>query len=260
MKRSTDTLSSVRNTVKILKEYTKDDAELGITELSKRTGLTKSSVNRIIQTLYDEDVLYKNPRTHKYRLGITIFELGSVVYNELSIGQIAIPIFEKIKDKVRGDIHVVTYDKGDIVYLQRIPERLRALIHIGGRIRSHGTAAGKLLLAYQEAEEIDRVLQNELVAYTNRTITSSKELKSELDRIKSNGYSVSIGEFIEGICSIAVPIYNDSKKVIAAISLTRENMTPTNAKITELVNQLKMCSRLITENMVINDYNNSIDL
>jgi len=256
MKQNTNFLTTVKKTVQILKEFTKGHTELGITEISRRTGFSKSAVNRIIQTLYEEEVLYRNPQNHKYRLGLAFFVMGSVVYNELAIGQIAISILQKLKIQLKGNLYVVVYDRGEIIYLQIIPESMQLVKEIGARNPPHATAGGKLLLAHQSQKELDRVLDQKLLSYTKRTKTDRNELLQELEQIKKNGYAVAIGEFREGVSSIAVPIYNDFNKVVAALSLTRKDVLLTKTQIADIVSELKLCSRLITEKMIYNIYNN----
>lgn len=248
------TLSTVRNTIRLLQEFSKGEPELGITELSRRLGLTKSAVYRIVKTLEEEKVVYKNAKTNKYQLGLKMFEIGSVIFNEMEISQVAIPMIEKVKSKLAGDIHLATYDQGDIIYLLRLGQKKKTWLKIGRRIRSHTNAAGKLLLAFQEDEEIQRVISTNLEKYTHKTITCPATLLKELKKIRTKGYATSAEEFVENVYSIAVPIYNDSGTVIAAISLTRETPFP-EYQTKEIVRELQLCSKLITENMGVNRYN-----
>jgi DNA-binding IclR family transcriptional regulator len=172
----------------------------------------------------------------------------------MEISQVAIPMIEKVKSKLSGDIHMATYDQGDIIYLLRLGNQKKNWLKIGRRVRSHATAAGKLLLAFQSDEEIQRVTASNLDKYTNKTITCASILMKEIKKIRTAGYATSAEEFIENVYSIAVPIYNDSGVVIAAISLTRESPFP-SSKIKEIVRELQLCSKLITENMGVNLYN-----
>src|SRR5712692_1442038 len=96
MAKSHETLSSVHNAIRILREFSQDTPDLGVTELSRRLGLSKSSVFRLTRTLRDAQLLQKNQKTRKHHLGLTAFEIGAVVYHKMEICQVARPLLEKM--------------------------------------------------------------------------------------------------------------------------------------------------------------------
>ncbi|KIL35474.1 hypothetical protein SD71_13195 [Cohnella kolymensis] len=246
-------LSSIHNAFKILREFSQDDPELGVIELSRRTGLSKSSVSRIVQTLCKEHVLQKNIDTRKYRLWLTAFELGSVVYHELEVCRVGLPVLKKMMESTPGVIQLVVYDRGSIVFLLKLPEDDEAQIFnsMGVRVPCHCTASGKILLAFQDELEINRVLKEKMKSYTKKTITTGEQLSIELQKIKQTGYALSREEFKIGVSSVAVPVYDDLNRVIAAINVTRPTQLLSSAEIDNVLKEMKYCSRLITERVGI---------
>lgn len=246
-----ESLSSVHNAMRILKEFNKKESELGISELSLRLGLAKSTVFRLVKTLRDNHIIEQNKRTQKYHLGIAAFELGFTIYHESQLRMIAMPFLEKLVNSVRKTVHLGVYDLGGVVYLSKIaPENDHqgTISKIGKRVPSYCTSAGKVLLAYQDQDEIERVMQD-LVVFTPRTVTSIDKLVEQLEEIKQKGYVVSREEMKEGITSVAVPVFNDSKEVIASISLAGNNNHFYPSQVNKYVEEMKMYSRLITEQM-----------
>lgn len=255
MSKQSETLSSVHNAMRILKEFTLEQPELGISELSSRLGLAKSTVFRLVKTLSENNLVEQNVKNQKYHLGIAAFELGFTVYHEMELRTVALPLLDRLMKSIRRTVHLGVYENGGILFLcKRIAEDHHGTVSkIGRRVPSHCTASGKLLLAYQNEEELERFYAQELKAYTRKTITSRDELQEQLEQVRQKGYAVCHEELKEGICSAAVPVYNDEKQVIAAVSVTGvpQQFFPTSVQT--YVQEMKTCSRLITERMVFDN-------
>ncbi|MED4602823.1 IclR family transcriptional regulator [Paenibacillus validus] len=244
-------LSSVYNAIRILREFTLEDEELGITELSQRLGLAKSTIFRLVNTLYGNNLVEKNMHTHKYHLGIGAFELGFAAYHRNELRLIAYPLLNKLMSTVREAVHLAVYDHGEIVFLSKmVPDYHQGTVSkIGKRIPSYCSASGKVLLANQSEQEIDRVIQQGLYRHTPKTITDGQTLTEHLRDVLKNGYAIGLSEYNESVCSIAVPVYNDTGQVIAAISLAMIKSYLYPAQIQNYVKELKTYSRLITERL-----------
>ena len=65
-------LSSVTTAVRLLKTFSEKDVEIGISALSKRLGVSKSTVHRLATTLVAEGLLEQNPETERYHLGVAL--------------------------------------------------------------------------------------------------------------------------------------------------------------------------------------------
>src|SRR3569623_1450430 len=89
----------------------------------------------------------------------------------------------------------------------------------GQRLPVHAGAASKLLLAYEPEAEIDRWLARPLVAFTSRTITDPKRLRTELARTRRLGWAHDKGENAPSILAYAAPVFDKTGKLVAAISV-----------------------------------------
>ena len=78
-------LSPVTSALLLLKEYSGTEGELGISNLAKRLGLAKSTVHRLVVTLAAEGFLEQNPDSGRYRLGVALFELGTMVRRRMDV-------------------------------------------------------------------------------------------------------------------------------------------------------------------------------
>ncbi|GAX91342.1 IclR family transcriptional regulator [Effusibacillus lacus] len=252
MAKGQETLSSVQNAMRILQEFSKEEPELGISELSNRLGLAKSTVFRLIRTLSEAHLVQQNKKSQKYQLGLGAFVLGSAVYHKMEIRKVALPYLEKLMKSTNKVVRLGVYDQGGVVYLCKLPEdqETRMFSSIGRRVPSYCTAVGKLLLACQSEQEITRVVEGDLKAFTPNTITCRHQLRNQLKEIKQKGYAVTYEETKKGICSVAVPVYNDFNEVISAISVTGSKPHFLPAQIQNYVKEMKMYSRLISEQLI----------
>lgn len=253
MSKGKESLSSVTNALKLLNEFSIEERELGISELSIRLGLAKSTVFRLMKSLREAKLVEKNEETKKYFLGIGAFELGFKVYHSLEIRKIALPYMEQLMERTRKVVRLAMYDKGGVVYLaNRKPnDDELTMSDIGNRAPSYCTAVGRILLAHQSSQEINRVLSGNLEAYTDNTKTDPEEIKTELQKVIKSGYAITHGEMRQNVGSLAVPIYNDFGKVVGSLSLTGPQSYFNSFAMTNYLKELQTYSRLISENLGI---------
>ncbi|MBA5730151.1 hypothetical protein HW423_10180 [Aerococcaceae bacterium INB8] len=79
---------------------------------------------------------------------------------------------------------------------------------IGMKNPVHATSTGKVLLAYSDEETIEKAINFPHSAFTEHTITNPNQLKKELSKVRSQGYSFSVGELTENNYSLAFPVLN----------------------------------------------------
>ena len=181
--RAHSTLSSVANAARLLKEFSKGNRELGVTELSRRLGVGKSTAHRLVNTLTEERLLEQDPDTGAYRLGLAMYELGTSVYWHTDLHEACTPVLEQLRNASKETVQVAVLDGREVVYIERreSPQTLRLFGRVGHRNDAHCTSTGKLLLACLSAEELDTTLRGwRLPSKTPHTITTIEGLRREL--------------------------------------------------------------------------------
>jgi IclR family KDG regulon transcriptional repressor len=214
-------LSSVASALRLLKAFSEEEIEIGISDLSKRLGVAKSTVHRLAVTLVSEGMLEQNPDSGKYRLGIGLFRLGSLVRRRMNVSNEARPLLRELREKVNETVHLAVLDGSEIMYVYNLEstQAIRMRSDVGVRKPAYCTAEGQAILAFQPPEIVERVIQDGLVARTPQTITDGPTLKKVLESIRQRGCAIEDEESELGMRCIAAPIRNDLGDVVAAMGL-----------------------------------------
>ena len=214
-------LSSVANAIRLTKTFSENDAEMGISALASRLGLAKSTVHRLATTLVEYDILEQNRESGKYRLGLALFELGTLVRRKMDAASGAQEQIHALADSSGETVQLAILDHLSVLYIRVRESRqaVRMSQGLGSRAPAHCTSVGKALLAFQGAEIVDQVIANGLTRYTPNTITEGAALKAELAAIRQKGYAIDDEEIEVGLRCVAAPIRDHTGRVTAAISV-----------------------------------------
>jgi DNA-binding IclR family transcriptional regulator len=214
-------LSSVANAIGLLKAFSDESYEMGITELAHRLGLAKSTIHRLAATLVETGMLEQNPETEKYRLGFTTFELGALARRKMDVSTEAKAGLMALREKTGETVHLAIVDASEIVYINYLESRsaVRISSAIGLRKPIHCTAEGKAILAFQLRENGDRLKTLSLDARTPKTITDPLALTKELAIVRAQGFAIDDEESEVGMRCIAAPIHDENGHVTAAVGV-----------------------------------------
>ncbi|MES0856318.1 IclR family transcriptional regulator [Geobacillus sp. G4] len=248
MKKMVDTLSSVKNGLRVLRLFSAETPELGVTEMAKQLGLHKTTVHRLVTVLEKEGFLEQNKKTRKYRLGLSVLHLSGVVDLHTEMFKDAVPILEALMEEANEAVHLSVLEDDRIVYLYKIecPHPVRLLSYIGRSNPCTCTSSGKVILAFSPQTTVENVIRHGLPKYGPNSVTDRNELISQLAAIRRQGYAVCIDELHEGATSIAAPIRDYSGEVVAAVSIVGPNQRITRANIPWLVNLACQAARDIS--------------
>lgn len=218
---TTSYLQSVKNALRILRAFTLEQPKRSIRELSNELNISKSSVQRSLATLASEGFVKKDPITRQYELGVSVLELSTIVLNDLDLHTEARPIVKRLVQEVNETAHIAVLENYQTVYLSKTEsnEAPSIITHSGRQNPAYCTSSGKLLLAYSDSDTVEKVLSEELIPYTEHTITDKTELREHLSEIYRKGYSISNEELRTGITAISAPIRNHNNQVIAAVNI-----------------------------------------
>lgn len=214
-------LSSVATAIRLLKAFSEDEVEIGISTLSKRLGIAKSTVHRLAVTLVSEGLLEQDQETGRYRLGLALFRLGALVRRRMSISGEARPYLFQLRAKTDETVHLAILDGTEIMYVYDLEssQAIRMRSDLGGRKPAYCTAEGQAILAFEPSDVVERVIAKGLPPRTPQTITTPEGLRRALDAVRQRGCAIEDEESEIGMRCIAAPIRDDAGEVIAAVGL-----------------------------------------
>lgn len=192
-----------------------------MTELSKALGLGKSTVHRLLTSLAARGYVRKNLENDRYRLGLKAFEVGSRALGQLTVRESVAPFLRSLAAASRETVHLGVLDGWEVVYVDKMEslQILQMYSAIGRRAPVHCTALGKILLAFQPEEEVERFLRRRLRPYTPLTIVDPDKLREELERIRTAGIAIDNEEFEIGLKCVAAPVRDFGGRVVASLGI-----------------------------------------
>jgi IclR family pca regulon transcriptional regulator len=220
------TSQSLERGLAILSSFRSDRPLLGVSELSRQIGLTRSTTHRYVATLAKLGYLQQDGPTKKYRLGPRVLDLGFSAIHSMELREISAPHLQLLSDETGYTVNMAVLDGTDIVYVERCRSALagqRAIdlnLHVGSRLPAYCTSMGKVLLAFLPAEERKAVLDDTRLQQRGpNTLTARAALEGELERVRANGLAINNEELAYGLRSIAAPVFTQGGEIAAAINL-----------------------------------------
>jgi IclR family acetate operon transcriptional repressor len=225
--------------------------ELGLSELSARTGVSKPSAFRVLTTLETRGYVAKDAAHRKYRPGPRLIALSCSVVSGLSVVQHARPVIERLHAEFGETVNLGALSDGEVLYLDMLESTLglRMAARVGARDPLHSTALGKALLAAMPADDLGRLLgRYRWVRRTRRTITTRAALERELALVRERGYAIDDGENEDGARCVGVAI-RDARRPLAALSVSGPASRLPGSRIRQIGEQLKVAASEIAQRM-----------
>jgi len=219
--RALQRLSSVAMAVRLLKAFSEDEAEIGVTAMSRRLGVAKSTVYRLATTLVSEGMLEQNPETERYRLGMSLFGLGALVRQRMNVSTEGRPHLFDLRAATNETVHLAILEGSEIMYVLNLEsnQAIRMRADLGSRKPAFCTAEGLAMLAFQPEDLVLRVLNAGFQSRTPHTLTDPKLWREALHEVRHRGYAVEDEQSEIGMRSIAAPIRDSSRRVVASVGL-----------------------------------------
>jgi IclR family KDG regulon transcriptional repressor len=247
----------VRDALRLLEAFCRNNHPLGVTDLSNIVLDGKSAVFQKIKILEELDFIEQDVHSKKYTLTTKLLEM----VNESLKGYYERTHIHKYLKRIAETTGECTYfgtknRKNRIVYVDRyaMENAMTVYTNIGDSPLPHCTAHGKALLAFLSLDEIEDVLGEGLEKFTENTITDRESLMDELKKIRENGYAYDYEERMMGVRCVAAPVFNSNKVVIGAIGISGMLQNMSNEKMEAHARTIKG----IADKMSINIGNNII--
>jgi DNA-binding IclR family transcriptional regulator len=238
-------IKSVSMTIRLLRELASANEPVGVSELARRVGESKARIHRHLLTLREEGLLAQEAAGERYRLGWVLFELGQAAAAQFDIAEIASPALRALRSATGLSV-LLGQRAGDEIIMSHTfdsENMIAVTARRGLRVPAHGSAAGRVMLAFASAEEQQRILAKPLARLTPHTLANKSEIAARLAQIRERGYDFAANESQFGINSIAAGIFDRPGSLAAVISVIGTELQVPVPAAGKLLEQVLRCAR-----------------
>jgi IclR family acetate operon transcriptional repressor len=255
----TPTNNSVLKAFTILNAFRDSDAWLSCTELSQRANMPIASGHRLLQTLEQVGAVIRGPQG-RYKPSILLCSLSRKVSLETILPQVGRDLVRDLANAFNLTVHIGVLDSGMVMYAMKsaAPAAYPIQTKVGSKLEAYCSGLGKVLLSALSVEEFETfMLEGVLVPLTAHTITNGACLRAEMDRVRRDGFAVDDREAQLDIVCVAVPIFDNEHRVVAALSASDAVSRMTEARRMEICVALRICAEQIRSKMFPGSYSSS---
>ncbi len=213
------------------------DVELSLAEITKRTGMPKPTVRRLMRELVAAGLLEESD--YGVRLGLRLLELGSMVQQHSRLRTVALPYMRELGAATRQTVHLGILDDLEVLYLEKLSGDASPAMpsRVGGRMPAYCTGLGKAMLAQSSQHEVASALRRPMTRLTPRTQTQPGHLLREFDRVRARGAAFDQEESVQGVVCCAAPIVDANGTLVGGLSLTGWSVRLNVAKLASTVHE-----------------------
>ena len=215
-------VQSIDRAVAILRCFSGRKPELGISEISRSTGLSTSTVHRLLGAM-QENHLVRKTGTKRYGLGPLLLQLANSGAMPRTLREAALPFMTDLRDEFDETIGLHELHGNHRIVAAQVEshqELRRTYKDIGVPIRLAYGGPGKAILAVLPAEELKRHLAEPIQPITTATTVEAAEIERELEAARLRGYAASKGQRTVGIYAVAAPVFDHSQRVVGALGVS----------------------------------------
>ena len=216
-----DWIAGLEKGLSIIEAFDDAHARLTASQAGERCGLTRTAARRYLLTLAhlhyiatDGKLFWLTPR---------VLRLGQRYLESARLPRIVQPFLQRITAGIQEIAYVSVLDGDETVYIARngTHRSMNTGFGLGARAPAQVTAAGMLMLALRDPQEVEDWLQAKaLKAYTSHAITSKERLLVEFARIRANGWAMSEQQMELNYRGIAVPLLDRHGDLVGGLNVS----------------------------------------
>jgi IclR family pca regulon transcriptional regulator len=215
--------SSLARGLSVLEAFDSSSPRLGITELARRTSLSKTTVFRLVHTLRSLGYIVPVSGEEKYALGPRVLSLGFAVLSSLELREAAEPYLEDLSRQVEETVNLAVLDGYELVYIERIKTQqiININLHVGSRLPLYNTSMGRVLAADQDSSWLTGYIRHltQFPEAGHFWADDGKKLRAILKDARARGFAINNEELCPGLRSVASPVRNRDGRAAGAVNI-----------------------------------------
>lgn len=241
---------SIKRAVEIMHLFTVKENCLGISEISRKIGLHKSTVHRILVTLESEGWLVKDEESGKYMLGLRLLSLSNAILENLNLRKIVKPVMKKLSKNTGETVVLAIANNSGAMCVEKVESfhSVKITSQVGKYFPLYAGATGLAILLGMPEEKIWKILQSaDLKQYTDKTISDAAKIMNRVKKLKKQGYVVTRGEVDPGVIAVGMPIHIEYRDIYGSLSVVGPEYRFDNEKIIFTIEEMKKALKEIFE-------------
>ena len=195
------------------------DRPLGLSEVMRRTELTKPTARRLLLGLMAHSLVMQHP-DGRYDLGNGLVDLAARSLTDADLGVTGRPHLLELQRHVLGTVVLATFNDHELtVVAHSNATSVRYAAPSASATALYAGAAGKAVLANLPAADVDRLVPDHFPAFTRNTVADRATLDEELAIVRRRGFAIEDEEAEEGVRAIACAIRTYTSRPVGTLSV-----------------------------------------
>jgi IclR family transcriptional regulator, pca regulon regulatory protein len=216
----------------VIRAFTRDSPSLTLSEIASHARLPAATARRCLITLAELGYVMQSGRN--FLLRPKVLELGAAYLESMNIETLTKTYLEDLARQTGDSAALTVLDGTEIVYVARTSVRtlMRLEAHVGSRFPAYPTSMGRVLLAGLSPERLQKYFSDaEFVPLTSHTVTDKAKLMKLIEDCRRVGYSAVEDELAYGVVAVAVPVYDQARRVVAALNSSSHSKKISKTKL-----------------------------
>lgn len=246
------TIPSLDRAIEVLAVLSEEREGLNLAELTRRTGVPKSTLYRILMTLRGRECVFFDEDRKVYRLGLRLWELGSVYLEQSDLYSAAVPYMKELAETCKESIFLGVLHGAEVTYVRRMesPESVMAVQKLGQRAPAYCTATGRAMLAFMPEQDFNRILdEQELDVFTPKTDTDPARLREALARVQEEGVAIVDGEYNPQLLCVAAPVRDATHQAVAAVTVAMLSAQASDTRVQNAAKAVRQAAERLSRNL-----------
>lgn len=244
-------IQAVEFALDMLEYVARGQTSVGVSEMARAFGTTKSRIYRHLQTLVSAGYLIRNEETERYSISARLMALGQAVSESFELATAAREIARELRDLAGHAVAISQPERDGVRILLVMPSRSNIEIYVkpGSLLPFHGSAQGKVSLAFGDELLLPRILSQKLEMSTPYTVTDPDQLRAEVEAVRKRRWAVAPSESMIGLNALAAPIFDALGGFVGAIAMTDSIQHIAEIPSTEQIRNLQGAADKVSANL-----------
>lgn len=247
----TEGIQSVVLALRILEHLAQSPEPIGVTELAKMLGSTKSRIYRHLQTFVQQGYIVQSTRSERYKPGPALMALGRQAWQNSDLISAALQPMRALREALGHSCILSQLEPNGVRIISTLHGKSAIEIGVktGSLLEFHNTAQGKVMLAHMPKDRLDDALAKPLTRSAANTITNASALRRHLEDVRQQGWATAANESAEGLNALAFPILDETGSIAGTLAIVDLvhflGATPTDAQLEKVSNAALQISQAI---------------